>query len=354
MKILRLTSLLDFGGQEKQYISFTEKPELLHNNYVFVALGYGGFAEKIIRNRGFEVHILNRNVSIRNLLNILILYHLIRKLKPDVVHTAAAEANFHGILAAKLAGIKVICGEEIGIPNHSLIAQKVFAFIYKRADKIICVSKAVKDHLIKTKEIKKEKGEVVYNPVTFPQNYKKKNSDCFTLVFVGRLEKVKNVETLLFAFSKVHSRSIILNIVGDGHERKRLEFLAKELDVAERVCFKGFQKDPAEFIAQADLFVLPSYSEGFGIAVVEAMFQKVPVLCSNVGGIPEFVKDNENGWLFNPNNLDELIEKLNMIISLNKHERTKIGDKGYKEVKNRFTVKRYIEKIEHIYKNANQ
>ena len=70
MKILRLTTLLDFGGQEKKYISFTEKPEILSYDYEFAAIGFGGNAERTLRERGFVVHILNRNFSIRNLSNI--------------------------------------------------------------------------------------------------------------------------------------------------------------------------------------------------------------------------------------------------------------------------------------------
>ena len=100
MRILRITTLLDFGGQEKQYVSFTEKPELLQYQYIFAAIGFGGNAEETLRKRGFEVHILNRKFAIKNISNIWTVYKLIKKINPDIVHTAAAEANFHGIIAA--------------------------------------------------------------------------------------------------------------------------------------------------------------------------------------------------------------------------------------------------------------
>lgn len=349
MKVLKLTTLLDFGGQEKQYISFTEKPELLQHQYIFAAIGFGGSAEKILGERNFEVHILNRNFSIRNLSNIFSLYQLIRKIKPDVVHTAAAEANFHGIIAAKLAGVKTIIGEEIGIPNHSSIAQKVFSTVYKLAHKVICVSNSVKTHLVETGEIKSNKGIVIYNPVSFSAGYEKRDSEFFTMVYIGRLEKVKNVQTLLKAFAKIEKNEVKLIIVGEGRERENLELLSTDLNIAKQVSFVGFQKEPAEFLAMADLFVLPSYSEGFGIAAVEAMYQKVPVLCSNVGGIPEFVRDGVNGWLFNPNDVDKLHSKLEMIISMSEEERKEIGKKGFHDVKNEFTIEKYIENLETIY-----
>ena len=85
MKIVRLTTLLDFGGQERKYISFTQDPSLLVNDYVFAAIGHGGFAEKKIRERGFEVVIFNQNPSISNLKNSWMLYKWFRKVKKVVL-----------------------------------------------------------------------------------------------------------------------------------------------------------------------------------------------------------------------------------------------------------------------------
>lgn len=351
MKILRITTLLDFGGQEKKYISFTEKPELLKNEYIFAAIGYGGNAEKILKERGFVVHILNKKFAIINISNIWSVYQLIKKLNPDVVHTAAAEANFHGIIAAKLAGVKVIIGEEIGIPNHSPSAQKVFGLVYKLASKLICVSKSVKNHLINIGEITDSKGIVLYNPVSVAKAFPKLESEKFQIVYVGRLEKVKNVETLLRAFAKVNNENLQLTIVGEGRERQNLERLVQELKTEGQIIFKGFQTEPSKFVCDADLYVLPSYSEGFGIAAVEAMFQKVPVLCSNVGGIPEFVIHGENGWLFNPQSVDDLVSQLKVIISMEKETRIAIGTRGFNDVINQFTVEKYIKNLEEIYED---
>lgn len=351
MKVLRITTLMDFGGQERKYISFTEKPELLKHQYIFAAIGYGGNAERVLRERGFVVHILNRNFSIRNISNIWAVYQLIKKVKPDVVHTAAAEANFHGIIAAKLAGVKYIIGEEIGIPSHSSIAKKVFARVYRFANKVICVSESVKNHLVKNGEISEEKGIVIYNPVSFPSKQEFEKSEKFNIVYIGRLEKVKNVETLVKAFSKIQNNKIQLTIVGDGREMDNLQNLVNELKITEAVLFEGFQNNIGKYLSAADLYVLPSYSEGFGIAAVEAMFLKVPVLATNVGGVPEFIKDGENGWLFDPKSLEELVNKLEEILSLNTESRNAIGIKGFEEVCERFTVENYIVNLECLYSN---
>ena len=349
MKILRLTTLLDFGGQEKKYLSFTEQPELLQHHYVFAAIGFGGNAEETLRKRGFEVHILNQPFAIKNMSNIWKVYQLIKKVKPDIVHTAAAEANFHGIIAAKLAGVKTIIGEEIGIPNHSSIAIKVFRWVYRFADQVIGVSQSVKNHLVNTGEIPESKGKVIYNPVSIPTPFPKKDSPNFEIVYVGRLEIVKNVETLIKAFAHSNNANAHLTIVGDGRERNHLEALTSTLHMDSKITFTGFTSEPSKYLSNADLFVLPSFSEGFGIAAAEALFLKIPVLCSRVGGIPEFVKDGENGWLFDPKNTAELTAKLNQIIEMDAESLKMMGRKGYDKVINEFTVEKYIENLERFY-----
>ncbi|NGM63423.1 glycosyltransferase family 4 protein [Sphingobacterium sp. SGG-5] len=353
MKVLRLTTLLDFGGQERKYISFTADPNLLHHDYTFVALGYGGNAEAILKERGCKVIILDRNFSIRNLKNILILYKLFKKIKPDIVHTAAGEANFHGIIAAKLAGVNGIIGEEIGIPNHSKIARKVFSLVYRLADQVVCVSKAVKNYLIDTGEIKSDKGAVIYNPANAPSvTDTEKKTNAFEIVYVGRLEKVKNVEALLIALSEIKKRAVRLTLVGDGRERENLKNVAVQLGIEEKVDFVGFSDNPHQYLGRADLFVLPSFSEGFGIAVVEAMLMKVPVLCSNVGGIPEFVEDGRTGWLFDPHEQNELTSLLTKLVDMDKAYLKQIGLNGFESVDNVFTMKKYVQNLENLYERV--
>ena len=350
MKIVRLSTLLDFGGQERQYLSFAETDfELLQNEYIFAAIGHGGDAEQRIREKGFEVVVFNQNPKIFNLKNVWVLYKWFKKIKPDVVHTAAAEANFHGIIAAKLAGVKMIIGEEIGFPNHSFKAQLIFKIIYKFTYKVICVSKAVKDFLVATNEITPEKGVVLYNPVSSVMPIPKKLPKEFTIITVGRFEKVKNQALLIKAFSQIENTSCQLILVGDGSQKKYLEQLITILKLQDRVVLTGFVSNPEKYLAASHLFVLPSLSEGFGIAVVEAMQQELPCLCSNIGGIPEFITHNETGWLFDPMQEAELIEQLNILIATPYVALQKIAKQAQLTVENRFTVRKYVENLENLY-----
>lgn len=354
MKIIRLTTLLDFGGQERKYMSFTENKNLLHHDYIFAAIGHGGHAENLIKERGFTVKIFKKNPKIGNLMNIWMLYKWFKREQPDVVHTAAAEANFHGIIAAKLAKVPVIIGEEIGFPVHSNKAKKVFKAVYYFANQVICVSKAVKDFLISIDEIKPEKGTVIYNPVSLSKTVEIPKADDFTIVCVGRLEIVKNQQLLLHAFSKLNNKNLKLVLVGDGRERHNLEKLIYSLQLQDKVTITGFSSEPEKYLAQAHLFVLPSLSEGFGIAVVEAMQMGLPCLCSKVGGIPEFIEENKTGWLFDPKNEIELVEKLEKIISLPQSDLIEIGNSGKEFTLNSFTTTIYIDNLEKLYKDLSK
>lgn len=351
MKIIRLTTLLDFGGQEKQYISFTDEPDKLKNEYIFASIGHGGYAEKLLKERGFEVKVFNLNVKHSNLKNIFIISRWLRAEKPDIVHTAASEANFHGILAAKLAGIPVIIGEEIGVPNtHSKVARLLFKIVYKFANKVIAVSQLVSKTLVEIKEVPVDKLEVIYNPVSKPRSYEKIDGEKFQWVFCARLMPRKNTKTLIKAFSKLDTlKRGVLHIVGDGVERENLTNLVNRLNLSSDIIFHGFQSEPERIVSQADVFVLPAFDEGFGISVIEAMFQKKPCLCGRGGGIPEYLVEGFNGWFFDPSSEQDLTSKMNIILQQSKSEICKIGNNAYESTINKFTVEHYIENIEKFY-----
>jgi glycosyltransferase involved in cell wall biosynthesis len=121
------------------------------------------------------------------------------------------------------------------------------------------------------------------------------------VLFVGRLMAEKGVDTLLHAMALVPSARLV--IVGGGAERPRLEALARELGIEDRVDFRGGVSDRnalADIYRQAALFVLPSHSEGLGCVLLEAMAHGVPIVATSVGGIPDLIKDSVNGLLVPP------------------------------------------------------
>ena len=154
---------------------------------------------------------------------------------------------------------------------------------------------------------------------------------------------------LIEAFANLKDINLKLILVGDGNDRQFLESHISRLGLKSQIQITGFVSNPEHYLAKADLFVLPSISEGFGIAVIEAMQLGIPCLCTNVGGIPEFMFDGINGWLFDPNNKTEFQNKLKFILKMNKRLRNEIGERGKESVSECFTEERYIENIEKLY-----
>jgi N-acetyl-alpha-D-glucosaminyl L-malate synthase BshA len=129
------------------------------------------------------------------------------------------------------------------------------------------------------------------------------------LCHISNFRKVKRVEDVLQIFSIVRNRiPSKLILAGDGPERNNLERLARELNIWDDVIFLGKVRDTAHVLEIADVFLLPSETESFGLAALEAMAVGVPVISSNTGGIPEVNIDGETGFLSNVGAVEEMAE----------------------------------------------
>lgn len=129
------------------------------------------------------------------------------------------------------------------------------------------------------------------------------------LIFVGRIEKGKGIEKLLETLRNLKEFNIILTIVGDGNKKAEYMELAKQYEIQNQISFKGFipfGEDLLRIIKEHDLFILPSLSEGLPQVILESMACGVLVLASNIGGIPQIVKNDINGFTFNPQSSTEL------------------------------------------------
>ncbi len=149
--------------------------------------------------------------------------------------------------------------------------------------------------------------KVIYNFIDFSR-FKKTDKDHFKkalaphgekiLVHTSNFRKVKRVEDVIKVYAQVHERvSSKLLLIGDGPERKRLEDLCRQMGLYEDIRFLGKQDAVEELLAISDLFLIPSGEESFGLAALEAMACEVPVISSDVGGLPEVNEDGVTGYL---------------------------------------------------------
>ena len=218
--------------------------------------------------------------------------------------------------------------------------------------KLITVSKSCKKDLILSLGFTKIK--VIYNGISENiKKYKKikRITTKIHLNYFGKIEYRKGLHLLIQALNNVKLNDIILNIYGDGdlNYKKNLKFLKKN----KRFTLNFYKpiSNITKVLENTDIIILPSIKfESFGMVLIEAMRQKIPIIASNSGGIKEVVKNNKNGLTFKNNNVDDLRKKIEILIK-SKFLRVKLGNKGYKIFKNKFTNKRFIQEYENITNN---
>lgn len=351
MKILRLTTELNYGGIEKVF-ELHAKYHDHSSELVFVALSRGGNTQQLLQEMGYKVIVLNvERVSIPSFTLIKILIKIFRQEKPDVVHAAGAEANFHVPIAARLASVKGVICEEIGIPNHSQKAKLFFRFIYKLSDNVIAISKAVEHYLVSSKEAPANKVNLIYNPVNKVTHKLEHHRQELLFTVVARLEPVKNLSFLIDVFSGVlqNFQEARLNIIGDGSLRKQLQEQIDNLKLSGKINLKGFLADPQPELSESTFFILPSLFEGFGLACIEAIQAGNIVLCTNSGGIPEFINDGEEGFLFDPKSKISILNAIDKAINLSLSDRNQMVMLAQRKINNMFSPTMYIEQLNSLY-----
>lgn len=199
------------------------------------------------------------------------------------------------------------------------IPYKYFARkIFDKADKIICVSYSEKKLILEKFKVDEKKIEIISNGVNlnkFKNLEKRKEKNRKNILYVGRLEKYKCVDYIIKALPLL-DKNIYLEIVGDGPYKKVLMKLVNKLNVKDRVKFYGnlSGKELLEKYAEADLFVLLSKHEAFGISVAEALASGLPSIVANTSALKEWV-DNENCFGIDyPINVQELAQLINKVI----------------------------------------
>lgn len=208
----------------------------------------------------------------------------------------------------KIPFITTLHGTDITLVGRDKTYEPVVTFSINESDAITAVSRNLRDETYKSFDINKE-IEVIYNFVDV-KRFNKKPIDAFRkviapngekiLVHASNFRRIKRVNDVIKIFTQVREQlPAKLLMIGDGPERPAMEILAKELDVQDDVRFVGKQEQMEEILLVSDLFLLPSEYESFGLAALEAMAAKVPVISSNAGGLPEININGETGYSAN-------------------------------------------------------
>jgi N-acetyl-alpha-D-glucosaminyl L-malate synthase BshA len=287
------------------------------------------------------------------------IFFLLKKIKPDIVHCQAIQMGVPGFLFKKFYKKPYIVwchGFDVYFPwkFKKIISNPVL----NSADAIVALTSNMKDELNKTC---KKDILVLPNGIDL-ENFSglskqslrdkfKINPDEKIIIFVGGLKPVKGIEYLIEAFWVINQKipASKLFLVGEGIDRINLENAVKKNNLTGKVNFTGkiANREIPEYMALSDIFVLPSLSEGFGIVNLEAMACGLPIVATNVGGIPEVIKDGENGFIVEPKNPGQIAEKVLLLLEDEKL-REKISNNNREEVK-KYSLEIIVNRLMEIY-----
>jgi glycosyltransferase involved in cell wall biosynthesis len=288
------------------------------------------------KERGIEPIVipeLGRSLNpIRDIRTLWKVYQLIRKEKPDVVHTHAAKAGFVGRVAAWLAGVPVIVHTFHGHvfrgyfgPNKTrffIILERITA---RMSDTVITLSDGLRRELAEEYHITR-KGHITVLPLgldlgVFTQTPRKSGvfrktynipTDVPLVGIVGRITPIKNHALFLKAAVEIRKQksNACFVIVGDGEIRAEIEALVDQLGLREAVIFTGWQKDVAHIYSDLDVLVISSVNEGTPVTVIEALAAGCPVVATAVGGVPDLLDHGKLGKLVNDQTPESLAKAI--------------------------------------------
>lgn len=263
-----------------------------------------------------------------------------RQNRIDIVHAH----NGRTALIARLAKcifptLKVVFTQHFIAPSSvsrsgvsKVISNALHSFIAAGLDYVICISAAVKDAIdLRSDAYTSCSNSVVWNGIQ-PSDLKEPSDEevqnlrdelqippsANVILSASRLEPEKSVELIVNAFDIIcrSDPNIILVIAGDGSELNNLRNLVTKLEITPNVRFVGFRTDVSSLMHMADVFVIASEAEPFGLSILESMALGTPVIASNSGGPKEIIKAGETGYLFVPGDVHDLQTALNHCLNL--------------------------------------
>lgn len=261
-----------------------------------------------------------------------------------IPHASAAYMAQH-ILKSEGINIPFITtlhGTDITLVGKDSSFEPVITFAINESNAVTAVSESLKQDTLSHFNIKRE-IEVIPNFICLDHyNYNGDikelrksfaSEDEKIMVHVSNFRKVKRVDDVLKIFDIVREElPVKLLMVGDGPERHRLEELCREMGTCHLVKFLGKVRDTERILAASDLFVLPSESESFGLAALEAMAAKLPVISTNTGGLPEVNEQGISGFLSNVGDVEDMAKNtLKIFENENMYQKFKEG--AYEQAK---------------------
>ncbi len=382
VRVLRVIARLNMGGPA------------LHVAYLTAGLAKRGYETTLVAGSlargedsmafvadelGIEVERieeLHREISpLRDAVAIVRLARLIRRVRPHILHTHTAKAGAVGRLAALLAGdarppivVHTFHGHVLRgyfDPLRTAGFRLLERWLATKSTALVAVSPQVRDDLVSLGVAPRERFVVVRVGIELEQRVAAERDgrgesrrvlgigpDRFAVGWIGRMTGVKRTDDVLRAFRRLRDRGVdaCLCMIGDGPDRPAVERRAHELGLMRDTFFLGYQEEVAPFYAAFDAMILPSINEGTPVSAIEALAAGRPVVATRVGGVPDVIREGEDGFLVEPGDVDALAERLARLAA-DPELRERLGTAGRARVIPRYSVERLVDDIDLLYRS---
>jgi glycosyltransferase involved in cell wall biosynthesis len=370
MKILHLINTLSAGGAELHLLTLCRHLKRLGVEPVVAYLKEGRGSRPLrsdFEAAGIPVfHLGSDGVGlVRPWLR---LRHLLKQERAEILHTHLPKADLLGFLA-RLSGFSSPWVSSVhGIyANHwrGRWALPLFGLVWRRADRIIAISEAVKNWLVQYYRLRPEGVRVVYYGIE-PERWASPVQDLrsawglegrFLIGSVGRLEPVKGHDILIRAMYSVVRQFPQAILLIAGHDPwsygRVLERQVAQLGLERNVLLLGFQSDVPSFLHALDVFAFASRSEGFGQVLIEAMAVGKPIVASRIPPITEIVMEGETGLLVPSDDPDSFARAICALLD-NPQRAREMGERGQQRVREIFSAEAMARKTLEVYKQVLQ
>lgn len=256
--------------------------------------------------------------------------------------------------------VTTLHGTDITLVGSHPFYKSAVTFSINKSDYVTSVSESLKRDTLKLFDIKNE-IEVIPNFIELEKSTEDEHNPCKRslmatsdqkiITHISNFRKVKRIPDVIDVFYKIQQKlDVKLMMVGDGPEREKAEIRCEELGITHKVIFFGNSNDVDRILSYTDLFLLPSETESFGLAALEAMAWSVPVISSNSGGLPEVNFEGISGYLSNVGDTDDMAAKA--ISILEDEDNLCLFKKNALEVAKKFDIKYILPLYESLYEKA--
>lgn len=364
MKVLNILTSGETGGIESlcRDIGLFSNSQ---NGFCFL-FGEGKIFEDMTK-KGLTTYSLKNYGSQLSLRKLKKLYDISKEYDAIAIHHGDPFLKFYFYILSLIRDKKMIsyihsCYEADYFYPDNKIKKKLAHLIFQKSlnvsDLSIFVSKAGFNTYVKEFKVNLDRSRIIYNGISQKiinngiKNKIKKDPP-YEITYIGRLSHEKGIDLLINAIQNIKKKySIHVSVVGNGPDRDNLDQLVKKMNLEDIVTFYGQQTNIEPFLKRSTLFVYPSRcQEVFGISLVEAMAYGLPCITNNVGGIPEIITDEKNGFLCKNISGEDLSNRICDVLALmEKNDIESISNNAKKRASD-FSILKTIEKIEKEYQN---